>query len=143
MRDDRRKRITRALLEILQAIETEGERSQEGSWTNGRTAVDYSVSVGGLQGDDRFGGEYPLRSANDGASPAVAIREYEDDLILVADIPDAQEEDVSVDLEDDGQMLRILVDDSVIGRVPLGDGRWRILDESFNHNILEVRFADE
>lgn len=137
MKDDRRKSITRTLLEILQALEAEGEQSREGAWSNGRTSVDYSVSVGGLADDG------PLRSADDGTNPTVAIRDYDDELVLVADIPETREEDVSVDLEDDGQMLRILVDDAVRGRVPLGDGRWRIVDVSFNHNILEVRFEDE
>lgn len=137
MKDDRRENITRALLEILQAMEAEGEESREGHWTNGRTSVDYSVSIGGLSD------ESPLRSSDDETNPSVAVREYEDELLLVADIPGTRAEDVSVDLEEDGQMLRILVDDSVIGRVPLGDGPWTITEVSFNHNILEVRFADE
>lgn len=137
MKDDRRKSITRALLEILQALEEEGEQTREGRWSSGGTSVDYSVSVDGLAEGA------PLRSADDGTNSTVAVREYADELILVADIPGADADSVSVDMEDDGQMLRIIVDDVVRGRVPLGEGQWRIDDVSFNNDILEVSFEDE
>lgn len=137
MKDDRREDITRALLEILQALEDEGEHTREGNWSSGRTSVDYSLSIDGLADDA------PLRSGDDGTHPTVALREYEDELLLVADIPGAEYEDVSVDMVDDGQMLRIIVDDVVQGRVPIGEGPWRIVDISFNNEILEVWFQDE
>lgn len=136
MTDDRREDITRALLEILQALEDDDEHTREGNWSTGRTSVDYSISIDGLANDA------PLRSGDDGTNPTVALREYEDELLLVADIPGAEDDDVSVDL-DDGQMLRIIVDDVVQGRVPIGEGAWRIVDVSFNNEILEVRFEDE
>lgn len=137
MKDDRREDITRALLEILHALEDDGEHSSEGRWSTGRTSVDYSVSIDGLADDA------PLRAGDDGTNPTVALREYEDELVLVADIPGADGDDVSVDMDDDGQMLRIIVDDVVQGRVPIGQGAWRIVDVSFNNEILEVRFEDE
>lgn len=137
MNDDRRDDITRALLEILQALEDEGEQTREGHWSSGGTSVDYSISIDGLADDA------PLRSGDEGTNPTVALREYEDELLLVADIPGADDDEVSVDLDDDGQMLRIIVDDVVQGRVPIGEGAWRIVDVSFNNEILEVRFEDE
>lgn len=137
MRDDRRKDITRALLEILQALEREGEETREGRWTNGGTSVDYSVSI------DSLADEAPLGVDETAARSTVAIREYDDELVLVADMPGTDAESVSVDMEDDGRMLRIIVDDVVQGRVPLGEGERRIVDVSFNNDILEVRFEDE
>lgn len=137
MNDDHRDDITRALLEILQALEDEGEQTREGRWSSGGTSVDYSISIDGLADDA------PLRAGDDGTHSTVALREYEDELLLVADIPGADDDEVSVDLDDDGQMLRIIVDDVVQGRVPIGEGAWRIADVSVNNEILEVRFEDE
>ena len=124
-------------MEILKALEEEGQQTQEGHWSSGATSVDYSVSVDGLADDT------PLRSGDEGTSPSIAVREYDDELVLVADMPGTDAEAVSVDVEDDGQMLRIIVDDVVEGRVPLGEGDWHIVDVSFNNDILEVRFEDE
>lgn len=150
--DDRPTGVVRALLELLAEMDERGERRRTGRWSNERTSVDYSVSIGSLdraftQGGDvertgaRAGGERTA-GVDDAWVDAVAVRERDDGLLVVADLPGDREGDVSVDVDESAGSVVVVVD-GVVGRIPLRDGDWTVADVSCNNDVLEVTLVDD
>lgn len=151
--DDRPTGVVRALLELLAEMDERGERRRTGRWSNERTSVDYSVSIGSLDralargGDgewmDSVGDESEqVDGVDDAGVDAVAVREREDGLLVVADLPGDREGDVSVEVDETAGTVVVAVD-GVVGRIPLRDGDWTVADVSCNNDVLEVTLVDD
>lgn len=155
--DDRPRSILRAVLELLRELDDadgRGEHGRRGSWTDGRTSFDYSVSVGGL--DDALGGTPPGGRSPGGTDrsdrsdqsdrreePAVTTRETDDGLLVVVDLPEGWTEGVAAEVDEDERTAVITAGGNEVGQVPLDDGEWTVLDVSVNNGIMEVRLTRE
>lgn len=135
--DDRPRGIIRALLEMLAEMEERNERTNQGRWSGDRTTVDYSVSISGL-------GEAPGTGGNDEReTPAITTRQVDDGMLVAADLPGVREGDVTVEIDRDKRAVTIATHGDVLGRVPLDDGDWTVVDVSVNNDVMEVRLARE
>lgn len=153
--DTRPTGILRALLDLLAKMDERGERRRRGRWSGGRTRVDYSVSIGGLGDspetdpfdspgfDDRGFDDRDGHGFGDQERHALTTRELEDGLLLAADLTDVHPADVSVDLDDASRAVTITVEGDVLGRIPLDDGDWTVVDVSVNNDVLAVKLSNE
>lgn len=147
--DDRPNGVIQAILDLLAEMDERGDRVGRGRWADDRFSVDYSVSIGGL--DEAFGpgGRGPRdppdsgsRKAPDaGGDPAITVREFGDEMLIVADLPNVRAE--AVDVERDEQTVVITAEGDVLGRVPIDDEGWEVVDVSFNNDVMEARLTRE
>lgn len=135
MRDeDRPTGLVRAILDLLADLDERGERTGRGRWSGERADVDYSVEIGGLD-------DFSEASRRDvpGAS-TITTRTFDDEVVVVADLPNVRSEDVSARVApDDG--VTIGIDGYVVERVPLDEEGWSVADVTVNNDVVEVRLT--
>lgn len=136
MRDeDRPTGLVRAILDLLADLDERGERTGRGRWSSGRADVDYSVEIGGL---DDF--SEASRLDEPGAS-AITTRTFDDEVLVVADLPNVRSEDVSARVAPDDGAVTIGIDGYVVERVPLDEEGWSVADVTVNNDVVEVRLT--
>lgn len=141
--DDRPKGVLRAILELFSEMNDAGGRTGRGGWTDGRTSVDYSVSVRGL---DEALGEHPpggTERSDRRETPAITTRETDGGLLVAVDLPESRTEGVSAEVDEDERVAVITAGGDEVGRVPLDDGEWTVVDVSVNNGVMEVRLTRE
>ncbi|MFC6906132.1 gas vesicle protein GvpH [Halalkalicoccus tibetensis] len=153
--------VLRHVVETLQDAERDGEGSGTGSGTvsGNHTRTDYGFSVGtGPDPDslwERLGVDEESEASGSGSSgsastPAPAdddhlvdIREEEDAVVVLADLPQATAEDVTAGIDRERGDLVIGLGSEVIERIPLGDAGIDVADSTFRNGVLEVRLRTE
>lgn len=152
-RDDRKGgalgRLLR-LLETLAEMEEDGERRRDGRTNVGGTSVDFSVNIGSVDDlADAFGGRggRPDRGRGGDRDEAVDepldthvdVRETETGVVVVADLPTVDEDDVDATVDDEAGELRITLGGETLGSVPLRGEELTVTDATVRNRILEVR----
>ena len=138
---DRPRGVLRAILELLSELDDADERSRRSGWTDGRTSVDYSVSVRGLDEALDGGPSGGTEESGRPETPALTTRETDDGLLVVVDLPERRTEQVAAEVDEDERVAVITAGGDDIGRVPLDDGEWTVVDVSVNNDIMEVRLT--
>lgn len=152
--------VLRHVVETLQDAERSGEDNGTGRGTvsGKRTRTDYGFSVStGPDPDslwERLGVDEPSEAGNSGSSgsttPAPAdddhlvdLREEEDGVVVLADLPQATAESVTAGIDRERDELVIGLGSDVIERIPLGDAEIAVADSTFRNGVLEVRLRTE
>lgn len=132
------------LLELLERLTSQGfDERREPRFDD--PSVDVSISIGTI--DDLVGGRDRPLDRPDRTSPKpelggdarIDIREIEDGVLVVADVPAVDEETASATIDEETGTLRIAVDGRTVGSVPLDGEGMTIDDVKINNRILEVR----
>lgn len=140
--DDRPGGIIRAILDLLAEMD---ERDRREHWSGERTAVDNSISVGSL--DDALALESPDdhdpsgrsdSSDERGASPLTTRAYGDDELLVVADLPEVRRADLDVSIDRDERTVTVAVEGERVGRVPLDEYGWTLADVSVNNDVMEA-----
>jgi len=132
--DDGPDGVIDALIELLSRLDEHGgEQFRSGGWSDGTRRIDYGVSVRGL--DDAIGSG-PTDDAPD--DPAIATRETEAGITVVADLTGIETDDPEVDFDRSSSTLTIRSDGAHLGAVTLSEGEWRVADVSLNNRVLAV-----
>lgn len=151
------------LLELLAEMEERGERRRDGRMDVGGKSVDFSVGIGTLDdlADRRgrtprgpggrspaerdSGGERDDDSSSDELDDGdvyVDVRRTESGPMVVADLPDVDEGQVDVTVDEDAGRLHVLVDGSSVGSVPLSGEELTVADATVRNRVLEVRLEE-
>lgn len=140
------------IIEALSELEDaeDGPKSERGRIDRDSFTIDYNYDVNvGLGGDrKRRSGSSDDRSEpertvdvddqEDALDHAVDVREYEDEVIVSADLPGVDEDELDIAIEDDASTLSITAGEDVIERIPL-DSQLSVTDVSFKNQILQIR----
>lgn len=130
--------LIHAIMKLLDKLDAERAQTRDCRWSSEGLSVDYSVSVAGF--DQAPGG---LNSGGM-APPAITTRCDDDELLIAADLPNVQTEDVEANLNSEDRTVSILLAREEIWSVPLADfDGWSITDFSVTNDILEVRLTHE
>lgn len=151
--------VLRHVVETLQEAERSGEGKGRGSGTvsggRGRTDYGFTVSTGPdpdslwerLGVDDPSGGAEPTTStsseAGTGDDHLVDVREEEDGVVVLADLPRATAESVTVGIDRERNDLVIGLDGKVVERIGLGEADISVADSTFRNGVLEVRLRTD
>jgi HSP20 family molecular chaperone IbpA len=150
--------VLRHVVETLQEAERSGERTGAGHGTvSGRhTRTDYGFSVStGPDPDslwERLGVDGPTGEPSETTETTpddtngehlVDVREAEDGVVVLADLPRATAESVTVGIDRGRDDLVIGLDGDVIERIPLGGADITVANSTFRNGVLEVRLRTE
>lgn len=153
--------VLRHVVETLQDAERGDEDGKTGRGTvsGNHTRTDYGFSVSSGPDPDslweRLGVDEPSEAGDAGSSgststPAPAdddhlvdVREEEDAVVVLADIPQATAEDVTAGIDRERGDLVIGLGSDVIERIALGDAGIAVADSTFRNGVLEVRLRTE
>lgn len=139
-----------AFADLLRALDEEGERRGSGRIEGDRSTIDYDVNIGTGPGPgDRKG--RPSRSSGSRRKrrkrPSdddyhVTTRETDDGVVVIADLPGIDDDDLTVGFEDDDRTLAVAVDGEVVERVSLP---WPAEPErsTFRNGVLEIYLREE
>lgn len=153
-----------ALADILEELDDEDETSGSGRSSDGRRTVDYRYSVetglGDITSSDaspsrrgrpRSEGDGPRRADDAGprsGAPSTRSEEYltttrreNGDLVVVADLANVTEDDLSLGIDQRSNELVIGVGGTVVERIPLEWDDVEVDDATFNNQVLEVRLG--
>lgn len=140
------------IIEALSELEDarDGPASERETVDRDSFTIDYNYDVNvGIGGDRKRRSESsddrsePERTVDvddqdDALDHAVDVREYDDEVIVSADLPGVDEDDLDIAIEDDASTLRITAGEDVIERIPI-DSQLSITDVSFTNQILQIR----
>lgn len=155
-RDDRTGRgildVIRHVVETLQEIEREEEHSGRGVGRASRDRVRTDYGFSARIGSER---ERENRSGTDARTDTsepeyiVEVRHADDEMVVTADLPDVEREELVVGVDPDTNALVIAVSraddraggraDEVVERIPLSWDAISVADTSFNNGIFEIR----
>lgn len=152
--------VLRHVVETLQDAErgSKDGKTGHGTVSGKHTRTDYGFSVGtGPDPDslwERLGVDEPSEAGDAGSSgsttPAPAdddhlvdVREEEDAVVVLADLPRATAEDVTAGIDRERDDLVIGLGSEVIERISLGDAGIAVADSTFRNGVLEVRLRTE
>ncbi|MDL5363703.1 gas vesicle protein GvpH [Halalkalicoccus sp. NIPERK01] len=147
--------VLRHVVETLQDAERSGEGRGTGSGTvSGRhTRTDYGFSVStGPDPDslwERLGVDEPSDGSDAETTPTstddhlVDVREVEDGVVVLADLPQATAESVTAGIDREENDLVIGFEGEVVERIPLGDADITVADSTFRNGVLEVRLRTD
>lgn len=150
--------VLRHVVETLQDAERSGKGRGAGSGTvSGRhTRTDYGFNVStGPDPDslwERLGVDDPSEESADEPTATtkpdteeylVDVRESEDGVVVLADLPRATAEGVTAGIDRERNELVIGIDDEVVERIPLGSADIAVADSTFRNGVLEVRLRTD
>lgn len=165
MTTDDNHREASSLLDVLRhVVETlqDAERGGEGEKTGGGTApgrrfrTDYGFSVSTGPDPDSLWDR--LKDASDSSevresTPGidtdregdylVDVREEGEDVVVLADLPQATAEGVTAGIDRERNDLVIGFDGEVVERIELGDADIAVADSTFRNGVLEVRLRTD
>jgi len=134
----------RLVVDSLVDAERDGRKSfgDSGRLSRGpfRTEYGFSGSIGGPgRGSDDRSSSRRRRSPDDDQYH-VDVRQHDDQLLVVADMPDVDAEDVSTGIDEERSELVVGVGNEPIERMELP---WPVggVDARFHHGVLELRFT--
>ncbi|MEM4781702.1 MAG: gas vesicle protein GvpH [Halalkalicoccus sp.] len=153
--------VLRHVVETLQEAERsgEGEGAGHGTVSGRRFRTDYGFSVStGPDPDslwDRLGDARDGNAATgtesapeageaneiDDEQYLVDVREADDGIVVLADLPQATAERVTAGIDRGRNDLVIGLDDEVVERIALGDADIAVADSTFRNGVLEVRLT--
>ena len=146
--DDRETTLLGAIRHVIDSLvdaEREGRTDARGTGRLPKghftTQYDFSGRIGPPDSTDRDGGS--TRQTGDESSYHVDVRQAGDEeLLVVADLPAVEADDLTVGLDRERNELVIGVEDRAVDRVELP---WPVADveSSFQHGVLELRFTPE
>jgi hypothetical protein len=137
--DDQPGGIISSILELLAEMDERDEREGHGHWSGDRASVDYSISIGSIE--DALGPRptRPSKSEHDEQEPGpITPRQFVDETLCAADRPGVRPADVDVDVDREEGAATVVVENEIVGRVPLDDDGWTVDDVSVNNEVLEV-----
>lgn len=140
------------IIEALSELEDaeDDSKSESGTLDRDSFTIDYSYDVNvGLGGDRKRRGKSsddrsePERTVDidnqgDAVDYTVDVREYEDEVLVSADLPGVDEDDLDVAIEGDAGTLTITAGEDVIERISV-DSQLSVTDVSFRNQILQIR----
>lgn len=144
------------IIEALSRIEQDedGTRSETGRINRDSFAIDYSYDVNvGIGNEDRPHSESDRSSSepdhvvdvdeeDDRGESVVQVREYEDAVIVSADLPGVGEDEIGASVNENNGDLIITADGDVIERVSV-DPQFSVTDISFSNQILQIRLQTD
>lgn len=146
--DDRETTLLGAIRHVIDSLvdaEREGRTDARGTGRLPKghftTQYDFSGRIGPPNSTDRDEGS--TRQTGDESSYHVDVRQAGDEeLLVVADLPAVEADDLTVGLDRERNELVIGVEDRAVDRVELP---WPVADveSSFQHGVLELRFTPE
>lgn len=116
------------------------ERGTPGGSRPGRIGIEYdlSASTGLGESDRRPTGRRRIRRTRTPSSKYLAtIREADGDVVITADLPGVDADDVSAGIADDVFVVR--VDSEEVARVPVHADAVEAIEATFNNYVLNVR----
>lgn len=142
------------LFDLLRTLEETGERRSVGHLSSTGRSVDYDVTIGTGPGNNRArpdrrsgrsGRGRPARHSTDHHARSdyhVTSREDGEGIVVFADLPGVDADELTVGLEGDGDTLLIAVGGATVKRLSLP---WAARAErsSFNNGVLEVRLREK
>lgn len=136
----------RSIIDMLAEIESEerGHRRDQGQFHHGAARVDYeydvSIGLGRPNPFDQPPDHTDLNQVGDiDPGPHIEIRDHDDGMTVLADLPSVDDEDLDVRLDSDSPAVVLTEDDTVVERFDLESGVTGISDVSYNNNVLEIR----
>lgn len=143
------------IIEALSEIEDKnGSRSETGRINRDSFTIDYDYDVNvGVGGDrNRRGSTDDSRSEperiidvdkqENTAENVVDIREYEDEVMVSADLPGVDEDKLDVTIDEADSMLTITAGEEIVERVPIGS-QFSVSDVSFSNQVLQIRLRSD
>lgn len=138
---DDRPGIVHALLELLSDLSEGADRSR-GSGLGSDVAPGFGDSPSRADVDDARDDGSP-RGPEPNRSPPVLIRRVDEGLLVAADLPGVRTVDVSADLNGDRGTVRLAAHREEIGRLPVAEGGWRVIDVGVTNGVMEMRLRDD
>lgn len=149
--------VLRHVVETLQEAERSGEGKGRGSGTvsGGRGRTDYGFTVSTGPDPDSLWERLGVDDPSDGGDSRsttprstdeeylVDVREEEDGVVVLADLPRATAESVTVGIDRGRNDLVIGLDGKVVERIGLGEADISVADSTFRNGVLEVRLRTD
>ncbi|MFT4923031.1 MAG: HSP20 family molecular chaperone IbpA [Haloarculaceae archaeon] len=132
-----------ALLEQLDELDLDAGERRSDTVRRGDATFDYDVSIGtiapGGEGrNDRRSPNWDIKGESEDHEYRVRVNDADGKLVVVADLPAASADDVSVGTTDNDDALEIRVDGDVVRSVPLDWGGASVTEVAFTNQVLEV-----
>ena len=139
----------RTIADILRELDDRGHVS--GSGRRGGVEYGYSAGTGiGSRPSDERDRERPSRPRKKRSWPTEAegdhlvdSRREGDELVVTADLPDVDADELVLGVDADADELVLGVDGRTIERVPLPWGRVEVADATYNNNVLVARIRED
>lgn len=149
--------VLRHVVETLQEAERSGEGTGRGSGSvsgkHTRTDYGFTVSTGPDPDSlwERLGADEPSDGGDSRSTTPtstdedhlVDVREDEDGVVVLADLPRATAESVTVGIDRERDDLVIGLDGDVIERIGLGKADITVANSTFRNGVLEIRLRTE
>lgn len=132
------------LLDGLEEMDLDAGERRSGSAERDDVRFDYNVNIGSINpaGESRRNRarrNWDIRGESDDHEYVVRVDETEGELVVTADLPSVDDDELEVETNEETGALEIRVDGEVVESVPLDWDGATVTDVSFRNQILEVR----